>query len=567
MQKRRAASTGVTGVLVLALALTGCGDGEKEVTSESSEVPAVDVNPVDREDVKRGGTLRWPISELPTQWNVAHLNGATVPTAEVTDALLPSPFAFDEKANPTPNPDLVTNAELTSTDPKQQVTYDLNPKATWSDGEAITWQDFRYQWKALSGEDQRFRGAASEGYDRIENVSKGENARQVVVTYAEPFGDWEAVFDPLLPKSITSDPNAFNKGWRDGVPVSGGPFRFDEVDEKAGTVRLTRNPNWWGEPAKLDAIEFRAIPPSEQVRAFENDEIDFVSIGTNGAAYKAAKTTPGTDVRKAAAPDYAVVTFNGSSPILSNVDIRKAIALAVDRERIARSALSAVDYPVIPMQNHFFVNTQAGYQDNAGDLSTPDPTAAGELLDKAGWKLKGKKRVKDGEQLTIRFVSPKGSDRSKQVGTLMRQMLGKIGVDLKVQEVPMEDFFDSYVTTGDFDLAPSAWQGTPFPVSSSRSIYAMPTKDARGDLVIQQNFSRIGSEQIDQLMDNAIDELDVSAAREQTNQADQVIWDAVHSLPLYQQPQIRACRQDLANFGANGFKSVIHQNIGFTSSE
>ena len=567
MQIRRAAGTGAAGVLTLALVLTGCGTGETEVTSESNEVPAVDVHPVNRKELKQGGTLRWPISEIPSQWNVAHLDGATVSTAEVTDALLPSPFRFDEKANPTPNPDLVTSAKLTSDDPKQQITYELNPKAKWSDGEPISWKDFHHQWRAMSGQDQRFRGAASEGYDRIEDVTKGENARQVVVTYSEPFGDWEAMFDPLLPKSTTSDPNTFNEGWKDGVPVSAGPFRFGKVDEKAGTVTVTRDPKWWGSPAKLNAIEYRAIPTSEQLQAYENGEIDFVTIGTNGAAYDSAKSTPRTDVRKAAAPDYAVVTFNGSSPTLSDVNVRKAIALAVDRERIARSALSAVDYPVIPMQNHFFVNTQDGYQDNAGDLASPDPETAGELLNEAGWKLKKKKRVKDGEPLVIRFVSPEGSERSKQVGTLMREMLADVGVQLRVQEVPMEDFFDSYITAGNFDLAPSAWQGTPFPVSSARSIYAMPTKDARGDMVIQQNFSRIGSEQIDQLMDDAIDELDVSSARKQTNKADQMIWDAVHSLPLYQQPQIRAVRHDLANFGANGFQSVVYQDIGFVQGD
>jgi peptide/nickel transport system substrate-binding protein len=43
-----------------------------------------------------------------------------------------------------------------------------------------------------------------------------------------------------------------------------------------------------------------------------------------------------------------------------------------------------------------------------------------------------------------------------------------------------------------------------------------------------------------------------------------MIWDEVHSLTLYQRPEIVATKAKLANFGAFGFASAIYEDIGFT---
>ena len=56
-------------------------------------------------------------------------------------------------------------------------------------------------------------------------------------------------------------------------------------------------------------------------------------------------------------------------------------------------------------------------------------------------------------------------------------MLEKIGVKVDIQTVPTDDFFDKYVSPGNFDLTVFSWIGTPFPISSSQSIYAEPKGD------------------------------------------------------------------------------------------
>jgi peptide/nickel transport system substrate-binding protein len=104
-----------------------------------------------------------------------------------------------------------------------------------------------------------------------------------------------------------------------------------------------------------------------------------------------------------------------------------------------------------------------------------------------------------------------------------------------------------------------SWIGTPFPISSSKSIYAMPQGEE-----IQQNFARVGSQEIDDLFDEATQTLDPVQARELANQIDALIWEEVHSLTLYQRPDIKAAKETLANYGALGFASVRYQDIGFT---
>ena len=145
----------------------------------------------------------------------------------------------------------------------------------------------------------------------------------------------------------------------------------------------------------------------------------------------------------------------------------------------------------------------------------------------------------------------------------MQNMLGRVGAKMTINVVPISDFFDKYVTPGQFDFTVFSWIGSVYPVSDSKSIYALPTKNARGELAIQQNFARVGSVEIDGLFDEATQELDRQKATALANRIDALIWQEVHSLPLYQRPELWAVRKTLANFGAVGFSDLIYEDIGW----
>ena len=80
---------------------------------------------------------------------------------------------------------------------------------------------------------------------------------------------------------------------------------------------------------------------------------------------------------------------------------------------------------------------------------------------------------------------------------------------------------------------------------------------------IQQNYSRSGDPEIDRLFDEANAELDRTKAVEMANRLDAKIWEIVHSLTLYQRPEIVVTRSNLANFGAFGFADWVYEDIGW----
>lgn len=552
----------VVASLAASVVLAGCGGARGG--DPSAGLKPVDVNPTPRERVRDGGTLRWPITALPTQWNSGHVNGGEADANSVLAALMPGGVITDERANVTEDRNYVLSARVTATSPRQVVTYRLNPTARWSNGRPIDWTDYEAHWKAQRSTEAGYEIRSSTGFERIASVKRGRDRFEVLVTYAKPFNEWQSVFSGLFPAEINRDPEKFNTAYVNEIPITAGPFKLDEIDQTAKTVTIVRDPRWWGPPAKLDRIVFRALPPDAAINAFSSGEVDLTDVGPNPSSFRRVQRVRDGVVRQAAGPDYRHFTFNGTSPVLSDVNVRRAIAMAINREALTRADLVGLDWPTRTMSNHYFVNTQEGYRENAGELGRFDPGRARQMLDRAGWRPgPGGVRAKDGRPLELRFVIPNGVPTSRQEGELAQAMLRDVGVRVDLRTVPEQDFFEKHVIPGNYDVAPFSWIGTPFPIASSKALYAMPVRDGKGDLQVQQNYARVGSRQIDGLMERAQGDLDRARARELLNQADRLVWDEVHSLILYQRPQITAVKSSLANMGSFGFKSTVYQDIGF----
>jgi peptide/nickel transport system substrate-binding protein len=565
---RIAKRQGIALVLGLLLLGAGCSGGDGGSTTEGganspSAKPGVnDIAPTDRAELADSGKLTWPIDTFPANFNLHELDGALADGAAIMGGLMPGMFNFDAEAGPVVNTDYAESAVLTATEPKQVVTYKLNPKAAWDDGKPITIADFEAQWKALSGTDDRFRIVSSNGYEKIESVAKGADEREVVVTYASPFVDWQGLFSPLYPLSTNTDPATFNDGWKQKPLVTAGPFKLGNVDSTAQLITLVRNEKWWGRPAKLDSLVFRKIDRDAQPDALANGEIDFMGIGSDVNRLRRAEGQAGVAIRRSAAPNFNHMTINGKSPILSDVNVRKALAQVIDREAIAKTLLGPLGVKTAPLGNHIYMTNQKGYQDNSTILPT-DTTAAAKLLDDAGWKLQGETRVKDGKELKLRLPLPPSSTIGKQIAELCRAMAQKVGIKIEIQSVAGDDFFPKHVSTGDFDIVLFGWAGTPFPVTSAKSIYVSPQKKPDGTDEIQQNYARIGNAEIDRLFDEGAATFDPAKQIEIGNQIDKLIWDEVHSLTFYQVPDIVAVKEKLSNFGAFGFASTIYEDIGY----
>ncbi|MET7595288.1 ABC transporter family substrate-binding protein [Streptomyces sp. NPDC005481] len=173
--------------------------------------------------------------------------------------------------------------------------------------------------------------------------------------------------------------------------------------------------------------------------------------------------------------------------------------------------------------------------------------------------------AKDGKPLTLRFVLPSGpgSESLRAVGERIARMLDRVGIGTEISKVSDDSYFKDHIASGQYDLALYSWPASAFPATDARPIYAKPVPAADGSLNVEQNYTRVGTDQVDQLFDQAIAELDEGESRALVRKADARIWAAAGSIPLYQRPQLTAARVNLANAGAFGFQTPVYEDMGF----
>ncbi|WP_405449411.1 ABC transporter family substrate-binding protein [Streptomyces erythrochromogenes] len=201
----------------------------------------------------------------------------------------------------------------------------------------------------------------------------------------------------------------------------------------------------------------------------------------------------------------------------------------------------------------------------ARDGDEADPAKGSPAPAKQATRTSGNMLAKDGKALTLRFVLPAGpgSESLRTVGEQISQMLRKLGVNTETTKVADDSFFKDHIASGQYDLALYSWPATAFPATDARPIFAKPEPAADGSLLVEQNYTRVGTDHIDQLFDQALGELDEAQSRELVRKADARIWAAAGSIPLFQRPELVAVKPGLVNAGAFGLGAPRYQDIGW----
>ncbi|MEU9132490.1 ABC transporter family substrate-binding protein [Kitasatospora sp. NPDC048540] len=552
----RAAAAAIAVVLAAtACSSSGGGKADDVAKTVTPTQDAEDNNPQPLDRIKDGGELREPLQQWITQWNPYQVDGTYGDAVEIMGYVEAKLFRTDAKGVYQPVPEYLESAKVTSTSP-QVVTYKLNPKAKWSDGKQLGYQDFKAVWQASNGKDPAYNLSDSSGYEQISAVEQGADPSEVKVTFAEPYADWQSLFSPLLPASQISTPQQFNEGWIEQVPVYGGPFKIGSADKTAQTITLVPNPDWWGPKPKLDKITYRVLDAAAITQAFLNNEVDFASAGT-ATAYGQLKDAKDAAIRTGTPWDEVHISFGGNGA-LADQGVRQALGKALDRASLIKIVNQGVPVEFKPLDNHLFMTNQAGYQANSGDWVKYDPAAAKQLLDAAGWKDAGGVRSKDGRPLELHYVMSDGSTQAQSdLAAAVQSMLQQVGVKLSVDKVPSKEYFSKYINEGKFDLA--SWRNTgSFPLSKTVPIYRAP----QGDNVFG-NYSKLSTPEIDLLLRKAAATLDPVEAAKLYNQADVKIWELAHTVELYQRPSIVAVRKGLANFGAGSLADTVITSVGW----
>lgn len=556
MEIRRLASA----LLAAGLVLTACSGGSQPPPSAGGNAQvgsSSDMNPQDPAGLQDGGDLRLALSAFPENFNTLQIDGNEADVGAMMKATMPRAFTIGPDGSPTVNHDYFTNVDLTGTNP-QVVTYTINPKAVWSDGTPITWEDIKSQTDATSGKDKTFAIAGTGGSERVASVTRGADDHQAVMTFAKPYAEWRGMLSGntmLLQKAMTATPDAFNKAQLTQPGPSAGPFIITSIDRTAQRITLSHNPKWWGRTPRLTSITYTVLADEARIPALQNNALDATGLASLDEM-EIARRTPGISIRRAPGLSWYHFTFNGApGSILADPALRTAIAKGIDRQTIANVTQRGLADNPVPLNNHVYVAGQEGYQDNSAVVAF-DPEAAKRDLDELGWRMNGQFREKDGKQLLIRDIFYDAAS-TRQVAQVAQNSLAQIGVKLDLEAKGGNGFFSQYVTVGNFDIAQFTWVADAFPLSGLTQIY-LSTGDS--------NFGKIGSPEIDAKIEQTLQELDATKARALANEVDKLIWAEGFSLPLTQSPGNVAVRSTLANFGAAGLSDVDYTAVGFTKS-
>ncbi|WP_432789158.1 ABC transporter family substrate-binding protein [Brevibacterium sp. K11IcPPYGO002] len=564
MRMRNKATMVVAATAALGLALSGCQQANKDsggVDSEQADkeisgLPTTDYQKAAYDEVKDGGTLTYPMTEIPASLNYYHADGAHVDNNNLYGTSLGGPVRIKDDGTWEVDKNYAESVEVASEDPLV-IDVKLNKDAVWEDGTPIDVDDYKAFWKTQNGSDKKYEVASTKGFEDIEKIESGEDKYDVKVTFKTPNIDWPNYIGAFLPDEISEDVDAFNKDYVKKVLPSNGPFKAKKVDNKSGVITMVRNDEWWGQEPKLDKVIFKVVSQAQQAQAYANKELDLVDVGTDGDSYTTAGKRDDGEIYKSQGMQWTHLTMNAEKGALKEQEVRDAIGHAINREAIAQAAIGPVEAPVTLVNNVTFMPGQEGYQDNTDGSLDFDQEKAKKILDDAGWtEGDGGVREKDGEKLTFKIVVPADTASNAQRAEQVMKDLNEIGFKIEIETVPVAAYFADHVLNGNFEMATFTWEGTAFPISSGSNLFYPADSE--------QNFSKISSDDIGEKFKEATKTLDPAESKKLANEGDAAVLKLKPLIPIYPTPYVWGVRDDVVNLGPRQLETPDWTTIGFT---
>lgn len=376
------------------------------------------------------------------------------------------------------------------------IRFKLRHGVTWHDGQPFSSADVAFTFAKVN--DPKVNIGSRDGYDRIVGV-KTPDQYTVVVTLKEPFTPIVSLIGghyPILPKHLLAGSRDFNHDPIGAHPIGTGPYRFKSW-VRGVRIDLVANETYYAGAPTIKNISVAEIPDFNTVALeMRTHKLDFGILDSQ--TYAELRSLP--DLRTGTEPLNDVVGYalNTARPILSDVRVRQALSMAIDRKRI--------------VANSTFGTGTVAYADLPGPLWTVHEPAnrygynlnnANTLLDFAGWK-RGPSglRSKAGTPLKLHGIDVR-SPISQSIDLQIAQMLRRVGVDLSVKYFDPARYGETKanggpIAGGDFDIAGFQWSGGGDPENDQ--IYTCANRAPIGSNVAFYCSVRMDALQHDSLM-------------------------------------------------------------------
>jgi len=250
----------------------------------------------------------------------------------------------------------------------------------------------------------------------------------------------------ISPKQIKENPRSAVT-----APIGSGPYILESYTRQQG-LRLVRRPDYhWAPdylhhqgPAYIERIEVDIIPEALiRYSGLSSGQFDFTleAPPQNAAAIRADPNLL-LDRRIRQGNPYRGVAFNTEKAPFDDVRVRRAVALAIDREGIVQE----VGFGEYQPKADFLAATTRYYDPAFRHVLDYDPVAANRLLDEAGWGTRDSDgyRTKNGVRLGSEFVSTSLFTASPVVVALQSD-LKKVGFELRLVLLPQTELVDRQV--------------------------------------------------------------------------------------------------------------------------
>lgn len=409
--------------------------------------------------------------------------------------------------------------------------FHLRPQARWSDGSAVTAEDFVFAYRRMlspklgaQNAQMLYVLANAERYHRAELTDfaqvgvRAVDAHTLELRLTEPvpyFLDllqhfaWYPLYRPLLERFDAV--NSRNGRWnRPGVLVSNGPFVLENWNV-AEFLSVRKNPLYHDADAvALNGVRFYPIANlNTEERAFRAGQLHV----TNGLPLSKVRR-----YREAAAPELYNGPFFGSYYYVFNCErepfndprVRRALSLAIDREAISHHVLGAGQKPatsIIPPEtaNH---TATAGLE---GDLEE-----ARTLLAQAGYP--------GGQGFPPVSLLYNTSESHKLVAEAVQQMWQEaLGIRVALVNQDWKVYLNAR-SSGNYDIARGGWIGDYNDPTTFLNLFLSNSGT---------NWTQWRNTDFDALLAQAATEQDLQQRAQTLARAEQLLLDSAPAIPLY----------------------------------
>ncbi|MBV8636839.1 MAG: peptide ABC transporter substrate-binding protein [Candidatus Eremiobacteraeota bacterium] len=429
------------------------------------------------------------------------------------------------------------------------ITYHLRKNAKWQDGVAVTSRDVKFTWQAIMNRSNNV--VSHHGYDQIASIDTPDD-RTVVMRMKRVFppavdtifGESDQPYRILPEHLLAKYPNLNNVPFN-ASPVGSGPFKFARW-ERNDRVVLDANPDYFLGAPKLKQIVIRIVPDANTEESLlRTGDIDLVTQAT-GSLYNNVKTDTRLVRQLVKAPVWFGILFNLQHPPLNDPAVRRAIALAIDKNEIVRKSTYGSAIVAIADQTDFSWAYPGGLKPLPFDLSQ-----ARAILDADGWKAGADGiRRKNGQPLSPQIAFPLGSASVQAMVEQMQQMLRQAGIDIQLKGYDYQLLYASAQTggiynSGKFDIATYSWVAGADPDDSSQFLCSMQPPSGN-------NIMHYCSSEMEALQRVALSTFDRGRRRAAYLRIQELLLHDAPGVFVYDQRQRYVHSPDLQNFTPNG---------------